>query len=271
VPICQLSTRCGRPLLWLAALTLLSTVASAVELKKKTVDAYDAYLAAAEQQIDREQASPEFFWGQLPQQEEKLRAGELLIQKASVKGHSLEVPDGLVHYWSGFVFIPSVTLPRLLTFLQDYDHHQDYYKPEVARSRLLRRDGDHFVAYLQFVKKKVITVVLNTEHDVRYVQLDAKRAYSRSHTTRINEVESPGEKNEREKPAGQGGGYLWRMDTYWRFLEKDNGVYLRCDALSLTRDIPTGLGWLIGPFITSIPKDSLSHTLNSTRAALVKP
>ncbi|MCI0352695.1 MAG: hypothetical protein L0Z53_25015 [Acidobacteriales bacterium] len=245
--------------------------ASAAELKTKTTEAYDAYLVAAEQQIDREQASAQFFWGSVTPQEEKLRAGEIIIQKGTVENNSGKVPDGLVHHWSGFIFIPKVGISRLFSFLQDYDHHSQYYKPEVSRSKLLRREGDHFVAYLRFVKKKVITVVLDTEHDVNYTRLDAQRAYSRSHTTRVNEVESPGEPSERQKPVGQGGGYMWRMDTYWRYLEKDGGVYVRCDAVSLTRDIPTGLGWLIGPFITSIPRDSLNHTLNSTRLALGKP
>lgn len=253
-------------------LLTLQAVAPAVELKQKTSDAYASYVSAAEQQIDTELKSADFFWGNVPPQEEKLRSGDVLILKASLPSDkTAKIPDGLAHYWSGFVFVPKVSLDRLLTFLEDYDHHQDYYKPEVARSKLLRRDGDHFVAYLRFVKKKVITVVLDTEHDVRYVRLDQNRAHSRSHTTRINEVESQNEANERLKPEGQGGGYLWRMDTYWRFLEKDGGVYVRCDALSLTRDVPTGLGWLIGPFITSIPKDSLLHTLNSTRSALAKP
>jgi hypothetical protein len=262
--------RC-RTFLTVFGLMLCATLASAAELKQKTTDAYHSYLAALEQQIDREQAGQEFFWGSVAPQEEKLRAGEVLIQKASVVNHSAKVPDGLVHHWTGFIFIPNVGISRLFTFLQDYDHHQDFYKPEVSRSKLLRHDGDHFVAYMRFVKKKVITVVLDTEHDVRYTRLDPQRAYSRSHTTQINEVESPGEPNEHQKPAGQGGGYMWSMDTYWRFLEKDGGVYVRCDAVSLTRDVPTGLGWLIGPFITSIPKDSLLHTLNSTRVALTKP
>lgn len=261
----------ARLVLAAAVLLVSAATASAVELQKKTSDAYDAYLAALEQQIDREQAGPAFFWGSVVPQEEKLRAGEVFIQKAKVENQSGKVSDGLIHHWTGFIFIPKVDISRVFSFLQDYDHHAEYYKPEVARSRLLRRDGGHFVAYMRFVKKKVITVVLDTEHDVEYKRIDAQRAYSRSHTTRVNEVESPNEPNERLKPAGQGGGYMWRMDTYWRYLEKDGGVYVRCDAVSLTRDVPTGLGWLIGPFITSIPKDSLFHTLNSTRIALSKP
>jgi hypothetical protein len=255
----------------LLAAFLIATSAAAVELKKKTVDVYEAYVAAAEQQIDNEQRGPQFFWGSVTSQEQKLQAGEILVEKAVLDTKKLkEVPDGLLHHWSGFIFIPNVKLQQVLTLLQDYNHHSEYYKPEVAQAKILQRDGGHFLVFLRFVKKKVITVVMNTEHDVRYVKLDATRAYSRSHTTRVAEVESPGSPDEREKPPGTGGGFMWRMDTYWRFLQTDNGVYVRCDAISLTRDVPTGLGWLVGPFITSIPKDSLVFTLTSTRNALTK-
>ena len=252
-------------------LFLLVPRATSAELKQKTRAAYDSYLAQAERKIDTEQKGPNFFWGDVAPQDDRLKRGELVIQKGTlVSTNAAKLPDGLVHHWSGFVFIPNVTLNRLLAFLEDYDHHQDYYKPDVARSKLLQHDDDHFVALLRFAKKKVITVVLDTVHDAHYYRVDGERAYSRSHTTRVTEVQNPNQANERELPPGEGGGYMWSMDTYWRFLERDGGVYVRCDAISLTRDVPTGLGWLIGPFITSIPKESLAATLNATRNALTK-
>jgi hypothetical protein len=47
-------------------------------------------------------------------------------------------------------------------------------------------------------------------------------------------------------------------------------VYVQCEAISLTRDIPTGLNWLIAPFIESIPKESLEFTLQATRTAVLR-
>jgi len=250
---------------------LLAPPAAGFDLNQKTRDAYDHYLSTAEKRIDAEQGGPNFFWGDIAPRDQELRQGGIVIEKASLaSSKAAKVPDGLVHHWSGFVFIPNASLDKVLSFLEDYDHHQEYYKPEVARSKLLRHDGDHFIAYLRFSKKKIITVVLDTVHDAHYYKLDPMRAYSRSHTIRVNEIENPNEPNERQKAPGQGEGYMWSMDTYWRFLERDGGVYVRCDAISLTRDIPTGLGWLIGPFITSIPRESLSGTLKATRSAIEK-
>jgi len=261
-------TRCSAILV---LLVMSAAAAFGLELKQKTRTAYDKYLSLAEKKIDAEQSGANFFWGDIAQQDDKLKRGEVVIEKGALAStDAAQIPDGLVHHWSGFVFIPNVTLDKLLAFLEDYDHHQDYYKPDVARSKLLQHDDDHFVALLRFVKKKVITVVLDTVHDAHYYRVDATKAYSRSHTTRVNEVQNPNQANEQLLPSGQGGGYMWSMDTYWRFVQRDGGVYVRCDAISLTRDVPAGLGWLIRPFITSIPRESLAATLNATRNALTK-
>jgi hypothetical protein len=113
----------------------------------------------------------------------------------------------------------------------------------------------------------VITIVDDTDHQVHYQVVDATHAWSRSHATRIQEVENAGEPSERLEPQGQDRGLLWGMDTYWRFQEKDGGTYVECQSVSLTRDIPTGLGWVVGPFVTSVPRESLTFTLVTARSA----
>jgi hypothetical protein len=71
-------------------------------------------------------------------------------------------------------------------------------------------------------------------------------------------------------PVGNDHGFLWRLDSYWRFEERDGGVYIECEAISLTRDIPTGLAWLIEPIIRQLPQESLVNTLRATRNAVVQ-
>jgi hypothetical protein len=121
---------------------------------------------------------------------------------------------------------------------------------------------------LRFRRHKVITVVLDTEHDIHYFHDSDTRAHSRSSAVRIAQVENPGKSDEREKPPGDDDGFLWRMETWWRILEADGGVYVQSEVVSLTRDIPAGLAWLIGPFVTSIPRESLTFTLDATRKAV---
>ena len=114
----------------------------------------------------------------------------------------------------------------------------------------------------------MITTVLNTDHEITYFPLDATRQHSRSRSTRIAEVEGAGGRGEHELSPGEDHGLLWNLNSYWRFLERDGGVWIECEAISLTRGIPTGFGWLITPIVRDLPRESITHTLESTRRAL---
>ena len=125
--------------------------------------------------------------------------------------------------------------------LEDYNRHAEYYSPDVERSRIESQDGDHYRVFLRFHRQKVITVVLNSEHDVTYFRDSASRAHSRSSATHIGEVDNPGKPGEKSVARGDDDGFLWGMETWWRMEEKDAGVYVQSEVVSLTRDIPTGL------------------------------
>ncbi len=152
--------------------------------------------------------------------------------------------------------------------IQDYDNHKNIYRPDVIDSRLVSRHDNDFQIYLRLLKKKIITVVLDTDHEVRYRSLGRTRWDCRSCTTRIAEVENAGSPNERVLPADTGHGFLWRLYSYWRFQESEGGVHLECRAISLTRDVPFGLAWAVEPIIQKLPRESLVHTLETTRQAL---
>jgi hypothetical protein len=126
---------------------------------------------------------------------------------------------------------------------------------------VLNRNGNNFKINLRFLKNKVITVVLDTDHDVTFTSIDAKHSASLAHTTRVSEVEEAGKPGEKVLPPGTGWGFLWKMNTYWRFAEQDGGTYVQCETISLTRDIPFGLGWAVGRFVNSVPQESLTFTL----------
>jgi hypothetical protein len=185
-------------------------------------------------------------------------------------GRELDVPDGMIHHWLGTVFVPNATAAEAVQLLQDYDRHADIYAPAVARSHLLSHQGDEFRFSLRFVTTKVITVVIDGEHHARFAWLGPTRARSWIRSTRLAEVADAGTTREHAEPLGQGGGYLWRLNSYWRFDERDGGVYVECESVSLTRGIPYGLGWAVGPFVTSLPRESLELTLTKTREVLMK-
>jgi len=249
-----------------------------IAFDQKTAAAFAEYVKATEIRSESElKRGEKLLWiDELPEAERKkdyvaLAQGEVLMgqRKAFERGQEIACPGGMIHHWEGVIFVPGARLEEVLRVLEDYDHQAEYYAPDVARSKIEARDSDHFTVLLRFRRQKVITVVLNTEHEIHYFRDSPTRAHSRSSATHIAEVENPGKTNEREKSRDEDNGFLWGMETWWRMEEKDGGVYVQSEVVSLTRDIPAGLGWMIGPFITNIPKETLTFTLEATRKAVL--
>jgi hypothetical protein len=270
-------------LLLLAALhTLAMGVARAGEpaspvLKTETRQAFERYLKLTEARNDAElQRGTNLLWVDgLPDQPRTeayaaLQRGEVKMQKLETQdnGVAIRCPAGMIHHWTGVVFVPGAQLEDVLRVLEDYDQHAVYFAPDVERSKIESRNDDHFRVFLRFRRHKVITAVLNTEHEVEYFHDAPGKAHSRSSAVRIAEVENASKSDEKEKTPGDDSGFLWRMETWWRMAEGDGGVYVQSEVVSLTRDIPTGLGWMIRPFVTGIPKETLTFTLEATRKAV---
>jgi len=249
----------------------LAVVTNAIaQPKPETLAAFDRYVNQAETQMLHEESSPDSFLGlaSLPavraQVEKQIRNGKVLVYRRRSK--EAEIPEGLIHDWVGIAFLPNVTIAQTTAFLQDYDHLARYYAPEVISSRLIARNADDFQIAMRLRKHNVITVVLDTQYNVRYGQLDAAHQYSLSRSTQISEVPE----SSSQQSVVPDHGLLWRLNTYWRFEQQPDGVTAECEAISLTRDIPTGLGWLVAPYIQKIPRESLEFTLDSTRKGVLE-
>jgi len=119
-------------------------------------------------------------------------------------------------------------------------------------------------------QKHVITVVMDTAYDIAFLRLDAQHGYSIARSTQISEIDAAGTRAERVLSANEEHGFLWRLNTYWSYEERDGGLYMQIESVSLTRSIPTGFGWLIRPFVESVPRESLEFTLRSACNALRK-
>ena len=247
----------------------MAQTAKPVQLKTQTVEAFDGYIREAEAAMEQTStASGLFLWSDVdPARAQQVRKGQVVAQFWAGRG-PVKVPEGLIHDWIGALLIPGVTVKNTLALIQNYDNHKNIYKPEVIDSKLLSHDDGDFEIYLRLLKKKIITVVLDTDHAVQYRSLSRSRWVCRSCTTRIAEVENAGSSKEKVLAPDTGYGFLWRLNSYWRFQEREGGVYVECRAISLTRDVPFGLGWAIEPIIQKLPKESLIHTLEATRQAL---
>lgn len=252
---------------------------SAADLREPTNAAFDRYARVTEARMDEEVGGTRpFLWiDGLPEPRRAeayaaMRRGEIVVSRLETREHgkSIEVPDGICHHWVGTVFAPHAGLEQVVALMQSYDRYSEIYRPAVRRSRTISRAGDRFTVQLQLFMKKVISVVLNTDNDVRYVSAGPARMHVRSYSTRIAEVTDAGTPQEREKPVGHDNGFLWRFNNYCSIDGRPDGSYIQCESVSLSRKIPIGLGWLIGPFVTSIPRESLEFTLGTIRTSVTK-
>jgi hypothetical protein len=268
-----------RILPFIACLLWVSEASPAAELEQKTVVAFNRYVAATEARFANElKPSGPFLYvdalaGDAPKTAyDQLKRGDILVERLQTKlsGSDSEVPDGIIHHWVGLAFIPSTTLAKVIPAVQDYAHRDELYKPDVIAARVISHQGNDYKIFMRLYQKRFTTVVFNTDYDIHWGEVDPKKVFSNSYSTRIAQVKDASHPGGEEFPVGKDSGYLWRLYTYWRFQEKDGGVYVQCEAVSLTRDIPTGLGWLLRPLVVKIPKESLNKVLSRTREVVEK-
>ena len=247
--------------------------ASWAEAPQKAQSAFDNYARRVEARLAQQHRSAAGFLADIEpggKLVERLQQGEVVIEKLSPEKD--DVPDGMLHDWRGTAFVKGATVADFERLMKNFKAYPQMYSPQVVKAEILSPRGgpapDHFVATMRVKQKHVITVVMDTTYDVRYGRLDAKHGYSASRSTKIAEIDDPGTARERELPANEEHGFLWRLNTYWSYEERDGGLYMQIESISLTRSIPKGLGWAIGPFVESVPRESLEFTLRNTCKAL---
>lgn len=269
----------GAMAIFLSAVLMFAVPLDAADLQPQAAQNYERYIALTQAQVDGElaQGTPYLWVERLPEARRsaalaELHGGGIVIERLQTldNGNAVPVPGGIIHHWIGTAFVQGATLAQTLAFMEDYDHKVEYFKPDIVQSKILKHDGDDFFVLLRFYQKKIITAVIDTDQEIHYHVVDKTHAWSRSNATRVQEVENAGKPDERLEPEGHDRGFVWKLNTLWRFEEKDGGTYLECQAISLSRDIPTGLGWVVGSFVSSVPKESLTFTLTTARTALEK-
>jgi putative flippase GtrA len=172
---------------------------------------------------------------------------------AEPQGRTIDVPEGAIHEWRGSIVIPGITVAQLVDAL--LSPRLRPIQEDVAESRVLERHGDSLRMYLKLVRKLIVTVTYDTEHDVRYVRRSAMFATSRSVSTKIAES------------GGADHGFLWRLNSYWRYRQVGSGVQVDVLSLSLSRDIPWMVRPIARPIIDRIGRESMSRTLAAVQRA----
>jgi len=222
-----------------------------IHLSPATVEAYEKYVAAAEVKMDGNIQTSANSNGN--------------VDLKAIAGSPSNVTDGMIHDWVGGVLIKGASVDKALRMFQDYQNYKKVFAPDVVDSKELGHEGDRWRSMLRINHRQgLISVTFDTEYAIQYQQLGGGRWTIRSHSTKINELDGDG----KPLPDGTGQGMLWRMNSYWLIEPRPEGAYLECRAISLSRDIPTGLGWIVRPIVSTLPRDSLRSTIEEARNAL---
>lgn len=240
----------------LFALPLLFTTIPFAHLTPQAAAAFDRYVSQAEARMSS-----------APVRDPSLRGGAPRIQAVEAAAN-VPAPGAMIQDWVGTMFLPGATLAQVQSVLRDYAGYKNFYRPKVIESRELAHHGDEYDILLRLYEKHILTIVLNTTYHVRYQMPDANRLIVTARSTHVGEVKNPDKSYVDEVPQGSDSGFLWRLNSYWRFEAADGGVYARCEAVSLSRDVPPGLGWLLKGFLENFPRESMKNTLRGTQAAV---
>ena len=226
------------------------------------IAAFNSYVGEVESRLAEQHRSHDHFLA--PANEGRLRRGELIVEQ--IPADPGERSSGaMLHHWRGTAFALGATAADFERLMQDFGAYPRNFAPQVLQARVTAQQGDRVQAVMRVRQKHVITVVMDTAYDINFVRSGAGRGYSVSRSTRISEIDTG---SGRALSADEEHGFLWRMNTYWSYEERDGGLYLQVESVSLTRSIPRGLGWVVGPFVESVPRESVEFTLRSTCNAL---
>jgi hypothetical protein len=238
----------------------------AAEPAPAAVSAFNTYFRRVEARLAQQHRAQKGYLAPA-QSEQSLRRGELIVEQLTPSA-GMDLPGAMLHHWRGTAFAPGAKAADFERLMKDFNAYPQHYSPQILRAKILTAHNDHLQAVMRVRQRHVITVVMDTSYDITFARLDAQHGYSISRSTKITEIGSPGTRSEHALSASEEHGFLWRMNTYWSYEERDGGLYMQIESVSLTRSIPRGLGWAVGPFVESVPRESLDFTLRSTCNAL---
>ncbi len=250
-------------------LMLLSTVSilAAEAPTPAAVAAFNEYVGHVETRLAQEHRSAEGFLP--PADRARVKNGDVVLEHLT-PANAKELPGALLQDWRGTAFVPGAKGEDFERVMRNFEIFPRIYTPEVLSASVPLKEGNHYHVAMRIRQQHVITVVMDMTYDTTFGRLDAQHGYSLSRSIQITEIDAAGTAKERTLSADEEHGYLWRLNNYWSYEEGDGGLYIQVESVSLSRAVPRGLGWAIGPFVNSVPRESLEFTLRATRDALKK-
>lgn len=254
-----------------AITTLLFPIqVTAADLKPETLQSWESYLVAAKARNQNQLAQGTSFLSidDDPADSAKLRQGEVVVSPAR-RNVPVKVPSGLIHDWTGAIFIPNASIGDVMRVVRDYEHYQAIYHPNVVDSKPIET-GEHEDRFSMVIMNKSFFAkgALDSDYRSAFVRVDDQHWYSTSETTRVQEAADYGAAKQHLLPEGHGKGIIWKLYSFARYEERDGGVFIELEAIALSRDIPATLRLVVDPIVRRVSRSSLEQSLLQTADAV---
>ena len=172
-----------------------------------------------------------------------------------------KVPQGLIHHWIGDMFVPNVSLDQVMQVLNSYDRYSEMYKPLIRKTVVVERHGDTLKLNVLAVQKAFsVTAAVETDEDIQIARPAPDRVCIKATSVRIQEIADYGQSSEHAFPEARRPGYVWRALIVERLEQRDGGVYVELETISL-ESRHTGRGALADQAADrrSAAKDDVRH------------
>jgi hypothetical protein len=202
-------------------------------------------------------------WRARPPAESTTSSSRAFVEPATAAACESTSPSSYtLQQWHGRLFVRGVALDALLGSLQHVLPVQD----DIIAARFVDRGPGRVHVYLRLVRRTILTVTFDTEHEMTFARASPDVATARSVMTRVNEVEAAGTARERIVPAGADRGLLWRLQSYFRYTQMADGVLVEMQSLTLSRGIPFLLRPVASPIVEDVARESVARTLEAVAA-----
>ena len=156
----------------------------------------------------------------------RLRRGDIVIEQSH---HNQFL--SLLHHWRSSLRSRRRLRSSLDRLLRDFSAYPRLFAPQVLQARILAQRGDHVQAMMRV--RQHACAHRCTGHDLRvtFARLDAQSHFnlqrgfslSRSTSDLLRSVH-PGTTHEHPLTPSEEHGFLWRLNTYWTWEERDGGL-----------------------------------------------
>lgn len=254
--------------LFFGCLALQGSVLPVAHLEAATLALFQDYTVKFEQQVSSAFSASGKLWidDDHSSRRKDYEAGKPIVEPRE----NQDIRNGAIHHYSGMIRVAGAHIEQINRVMSDYPNYSNYFKPDITRGTGILQadstpDDSHFRTRLFITESTLwLDVAYDAQYDSHYRRLDPNRWIARSTTLSIKELLDAKKLDGAAYPEGADHGFLWKSNTYWFARERDGGLDLQVDSMTLSRPTPLGFAW----WGNKRTHDAVDKMLRDTKAAI---